>query len=48
MCGTLILITFLLSSVQGDYGDIYQISRNISVDNFNGRVVMAEIERSMS
>ena len=41
------LITFLLPSVRGDYGDIYQMSRNISVSNFYGRVILTEIERSI-
>ena len=38
---------YVFSSVQGDYGDIYQMSRNISISNFDGRVIMTEIERSM-
>ena len=48
MC-LILLTTFLyvFSSVQGDYGDIYQMSRNISISNFDGRVIMTEIERSM-
>ena len=48
MC-LILLTTFLyvFSSVQGDYGDIYQMSRNISVSNFDGRVIMTEIESSM-
>ena len=47
MC-LILLTTFLLilSAVQGDYGDIYQMSRNISVSNFDGRVILTEIERS--
>ena len=47
MC-LILLTTFLyvFSSVQGDYGDIYQMSRNISISNFDGRVIMTEIERS--
>ena len=45
MCPVL-LITFLISSVRGDYGDIYQMSSNISVSNFYGKVILTEIERS--
>ena len=45
MCPVL-LITFLFSSVRGDYGDIYQMSSNMSVSNFYGSVILTEIERS--
>ena len=43
---TAFLLIFSSVQVQGDYGDIYQMSKNISVSNFDGRVIMTEIERS--
>ena len=39
-------ITFLISLVHGDYGDIYQLSQNMSVNNFQGSVILSEIEKS--